>query len=222
MSKDYILQVKVKNGPMLSAMRANGMQTVADLSRACGVAQTSIGHFLNLLDTPIGRKGDWKPSIMKIAEALNVVPELLFPEQHLSKALAKNQAEIEMDLEDMEQLTSGISSEMVADRTDDAQIEIEDLLRKNIRTLTEREEACLSMRFGLDSEGPMILDDVGAKLGVGRERVRQIEAKALRKLRHPSRMGSHRRMEPLNVLLKKEREDIKRDSELFWAELREK
>ena len=195
MSKDYILQVKVKNGPMLSAMRANGMQTAADLSRACGVDQTSIGHFLNLLNTPIGRKGDWKPSIMKIAEALNVVPELLFPEQHLSKALAKNQAEIEMDLEDMEQLTSGISSEMVADRTDDAQTEIEDLLRKNIRTLTEREEACLSMRFGLDSEGPMILDDVGAKLGVGRERVRQIEAKALRKLRHPSRMGSQRRME---------------------------
>ena len=193
--KDYILQVKVKNGPMLSAMRANGMQTAADLSRSCGVAQTSIGHFLNLLDTPIGRKGDWKPSIMKIAEALNVVPELLFPEQHLSKALAKNQAEIEMDLEDMEQLTSGISSEMVADRTDDAQTEMEDLLRKNIRTLTEREEACLSMRFGLDSEGPMILDDVGAKLGVGRERVRQIEAKALRKLRHPSRMGSQRRME---------------------------
>ena len=195
MSKDYILQVKVKNGPMLSAMRANGMQTAADLSRSCGVAQTSIGNFLNLLNTPIGRKGDWKPSIMKIAEALNVVPELLFPEQHLSKALAKNQAEIEMDLEDMEQLTSGISSEMVADRTDDAQTEMEDLLRKNIRTLTEREEACLSMRFGLDSEGPMILDDVGAKLGVGRERVRQIEAKALRKLRHPSRMGSQRRME---------------------------
>jgi DNA-directed RNA polymerase sigma subunit (sigma70/sigma32) len=195
MSKDYILQVKVKNGPMLSAMRANGMRTVADLSRACGVDQTSIGRFLNLLDTPIGRKNDWRPSIMKIAEALNVVPEMLFPEQHLSKALTKNKAEIEMDLEDMEQLTSGISSEMVADRTDDAQTEMEDLLRKNIRTLTEREEACLSMRFGLDSEGPMILDDVGAKLGVGRERVRQIEAKALRKLRHPSRMGSQRRME---------------------------
>jgi DNA-directed RNA polymerase sigma subunit (sigma70/sigma32) len=193
--KDYILQVKVKNGPMLSAMRANGMQTAADLSRSCGVDQATIGLFLNLLNTPIGRKGDWKPSIMKIAEALNVVPEMLFPEQHLSKALTKNKAEIEMDLEDMEQLTSGISSEMVADRTDDAQTEMEDLLRKKIRTLTEREEACLSMRFGLDSEGPMILDDVGAKLGVGRERVRQIEAKALRKLRHPSRMGSQRRME---------------------------
>lgn len=193
--KDYILQVKVKNGPMLSAMRANGMQTAADLSRSCGVAQTSIGHFLNLLDTPIGRKGDWKPSIMKIAEALNVVPELLFPEQHLSKALAKNQAEIEMDLEDMEQLTSGVSSEMVADRTDDAQIEIEDLLYNKMGSMTIREQGVLAMRFGLDGDAPMTLAATADVLSVTPERIRQLEAKALRKLRHPSRMGSHRRME---------------------------
>tara|TARA_R110002051_G_C8692127_1_gene493203 strand:+ start:720 stop:1307 length:588 start_codon:yes stop_codon:yes gene_type:complete len=194
MSKDYILQVKVKNGPMLSAMRANGMQTAADLSRACGVDQTSIGHFLNLLNTPIGRKGDWKPSVMKIAEALNVVPEMLFPEQHLSKALTKNQAEIEMDLEDMEQLTSNMSNELLGSATED-DLDVIDLLYNKIGSMTIREQGVLAMRFGLEGDAPMTLAATADVLSVTPERIRQLEAKALRKLRHPSRMGSQRRME---------------------------
>ena len=194
MSKDYILQVKVKNGPMLSAMRANGMQTAADLSRSCGVAQTSIGHFLNLLDTPIGRKGDWKPSIMKIAEALNVVPEMLFPEQHLSKALTKNKAEIEMDLGDMEQLTSNMSNELLGSATED-DLDVIDLLYNKIGSMTIREQGVLAMRFGLEGDAPMTLAATADVLSVTPERIRQLEAKALRKLRHPSRMGSQRRME---------------------------
>ena len=193
-AKDYILQVKVKNGPMLSAMRKNGMQTAADLSRACGVDQTSIGHFLNLLNTPIGRKGDWKPSIMKIAEALNVIPEKLFPEQHLSKALAKNKAEIEMDLEDMEQLTSNMSNEMLGGATED-DLDVIDLLYNKIGSMTIREQGVLAMRFGLEGDAPMTLAATADAFSVSPERIRQLEAKTLRKLRHPSRMGSHRRME---------------------------
>ena len=177
MSKDYILQVKVKNGPMLSAMRANGMQTAADLSRSCGVAQTSIGHFLNLLDTPIGRKGDWKPSIMKIAEALNVVPELLFPEQHLSKALTKNKAEIEMDLGDMEQLTSNMSNELLGSATED-DLDVIDLLYNKIGSMTIREQGVLAMRFGLEGDAPMTLAATADVLSVTPERIRQLEAKA--------------------------------------------
>ncbi|MCQ2498260.1 MAG: RNA polymerase sigma factor RpoD [Lachnospiraceae bacterium] len=56
-----------------------------------------------------------------------------------------------------------------------------------LSTLTEREQKVLRLRFGLDDGRSRTLEEVGGEFGVTRERIRQIEAKALRKLRHPSR-----------------------------------
>jgi RNA polymerase primary sigma factor len=56
-----------------------------------------------------------------------------------------------------------------------------------LKTLTPREEKIIQMRFGLDDCGEHTLEEVGQSFAVTRERIRQIEAKALRKLRHPSR-----------------------------------
>ena len=56
-----------------------------------------------------------------------------------------------------------------------------------LSTLTQREKLVLQRRFGLDDGRPRTLEEVGKEFGVTRERIRQIEAKALRKLRHPSR-----------------------------------
>ncbi|MHB8158577.1 MAG: RNA polymerase sigma factor RpoD [Desulfocucumaceae bacterium] len=56
-----------------------------------------------------------------------------------------------------------------------------------LKTLTDREQKVLRLRFGLDDGRARTLEEVGQKFGVTRERIRQIEAKTLRKLRHPSR-----------------------------------
>jgi len=59
--------------------------------------------------------------------------------------------------------------------------------RDILQTLTTREAKILRMRFGIGMHTDHTLDQVGKQFGVTRERIRQIEAKALRKLRHPSR-----------------------------------
>ncbi len=68
-----------------------------------------------------------------------------------------------------------------------SQVMLKEELEEVLKTLTDREARVLKMRFGLDDGRMRTLEEVGRDFNVTRERIRQIEAKALRKLRHPSR-----------------------------------
>jgi len=68
-----------------------------------------------------------------------------------------------------------------------AEVLLHEQLMNVINQLTEREQKVLKLRFGLEDGKPRTLEEVGQEFNVTRERIRQIEAKALRKLRHPSR-----------------------------------
>jgi RNA polymerase primary sigma factor len=65
---------------------------------------------------------------------------------------------------------------------------LKDRLQDVLDTLTDRERQVLDFRFGLTDGYSRTLEEVGKKFAVTRERIRQIEAKALRKLRHPTRI----------------------------------
>jgi RNA polymerase primary sigma factor len=79
-----------------------------------------------------------------------------------------------------------LSAENPAEMT--AYAMLKDRLRQVLHTLTERERDVLSLRFGLADGYSRTLEEVGKKFAVTRERIRQIEAKALRKMRHPTRL----------------------------------
>jgi RNA polymerase sigma factor (sigma-70 family) len=71
----------------------------------------------------------------------------------------------------------------------DAQrVETSEYIQRVLRTLTPKEEKVIKMRFGIGMDRDHTLEEVGRHLSITRERVRQIEAKALRKLKHPSRL----------------------------------
>ncbi len=66
-------------------------------------------------------------------------------------------------------------------------INLREQIEEALKSLTEREAKVLKMRFGLGDGNEHTLEEVGQQFKVTRERIRQIEAKALRKLKHPSR-----------------------------------
>ncbi len=71
-------------------------------------------------------------------------------------------------------------------------LNLKEQMASMLKTLTAREEAIIRMRFGLDDGSECTLEEVGRTFAVTRERIRQIEASVLRKLRHPSRSGHFR------------------------------
>lgn len=76
--------------------------------------------------------------------------------------------------------------------SDAERIEVSEQIQRVLRTLTPKEERVIRMRFGIGAERDHTLEEVGRHLAITRERVRQIEAKALRKLKHPSRLRALR------------------------------
>lgn len=84
--------------------------------------------------------------------------------------------------------------------------DLKEKVREVLKSLTPREEKVLKMRFGIDVASEHTLEEVGKDFSVTRERIRQIEVKALRKLRHPSRSRK------LSTFVEKDAEDIPGDS----------
>ena len=217
--KDYLLQIKIKNGPMMSIMRANNIDTAAELSRKTGVAQTIVGKYLNLQKIPFDTAGRWKETVVRISEFLKVPPEMLFPEQHLTKALKTNIIEGEVSLGEMKELVSTAGIEQISETIEkDTQDDLHDRLERGWESLAIRERKVLELRFGINqgAEEDLSKDfkeidllqypykikektvkkkkkdstiksyaEVGEMFSITGDRIRQIEAKALRKLRHP-------------------------------------
>ena len=131
-----------------------------------------------LNDTPIDPALDrkWRQAVGKIRDILRVAMDPM----SLETPVGNN--------DDATELGDFLADESVVEPGDAASKE---LLREQIRQvlgfLSEREREVLEMRFGLNDGKDHTLEEVGKSFGVTRERIRQIEAKALRKLRHPSR-----------------------------------
>lgn len=161
-------------------MQQNGYKTAAELSRATGVSQSQIGHYLKLTNPPVQKKGGFKTSILKISKVLKVVPEILFPPQHLEKCLKKNEVSVEIDMNDVHDLIEQNSTQKFLDTQ-----EMEEQMYLALSKLKPREKAILEARYGLEDGEEKTLEVCGNIFGISRDRVRQIQECALRKLRHP-------------------------------------
>ena len=188
--QDFSMGIKHQlfNNEVRSRRLERGLSQIA-LAIKCGLGKARISQIETF------RKYPSEEQAKRISEALNSTIEELFPrwiEELKDKrtSIVTSQLVTERLLEhpELKMLPSGTDDiEQVVDEIDTELMNRE--LNKVLDTLNPREQKVLELRFGLKDGRPRTLEEVGKEFGVTRERIRQIEAKALRKLRHPARAG---------------------------------
>jgi hypothetical protein len=183
MTKEFRVEVRVKNNLLYRAIEAAGFDSVAAFSRFSGIQQTTIGEYLNLRQPPIGARG-WRQPALKMAFALKCLPEDLFPADYMHKAIEQHKVVREYSADEI----AGVMK--IAQETPEQlmiQQDAVNTLQSALDTLPPRRREVLVMRYGLDGGKEHTLDELAKHFGVGSERIRQIELSGIRQLKHPSR-----------------------------------
>ena len=158
------IKVRVFNFALDHAIKAKGWNR-KEAAAAFGVSHITLYHWLAFKSYPKEAK------ILKVSQVLGVWRDVLFPEDIKSLRITKQPEPLSFGRE--EALAFGMLSD--------------ESLQTAMQVLNEREKLVLKLHFGLDGEESLTLEGVGAVLGVTKERIRQIQTTAFRKLRHPSR-----------------------------------
>lgn len=177
--RDYYAILRVQQGRLRAAMQERGIQTGAELARRSGVSTTDIYSLLNFRRSPRTKTGKWNGTAILVCRALGYEPSELFP-AHLDHEVATNCVS---SFVDYAQLAGCATPQLGPDRVlqrAEAEQDIADVMG----ALTDRERAVLYARFW---DGK-VLREVGRELNLCTESARQIERKALCKLRNPARL----------------------------------
>ena len=183
--KEYRVQVTVKNNLLLSAIEKAGYKSVAAFCEDAGLQKSVFGELINLKASPMLNSGEFSATARKTLDFLGALPEDLWTEEQLFMKLETNKGYMHLDKQQMDVLSYGEKPE--------EKLELEDLvMRKELQakvhevlgTLRPIQQFVLKMRFGMNDEKEMYtLEEIADKLNITRERVRQIESNALRKVR---------------------------------------
>jgi len=190
--KDLRLEIKIKNNLLYKKIMER-YKSINDFAFSNNLHPSSVGTLLNFKRSPImknkkrlgnvdgtGGMYRWISTAIKLSNCLSCLPEDIFPD-HLIEA-RKNYYELEIE---SAKLVRNTEPKLLDDYIFEK--DKKEVLLKVLSTLTPRERKILRMRFGLDGDGEKILPEIAKSFDITTVRVRQIEANAFRKLRHPSR-----------------------------------
>jgi RNA polymerase sigma factor (sigma-70 family) len=176
-------QIFTKNDTLALLLKQAGIETVTELARRCQTHQPPINNAVNGKREAIFgvEPGTYRLPAIRIAEALGVLPEVIFGEDPLADEKRRHAEEVFLESSNND-LIYPISPEHYA-----VQASLKETIERVLSSLTPREERVLRMRFGIGMNTDHTLEDVGQQFSITRERIREIETRALRKLRHPNR-----------------------------------
>jgi RNA polymerase primary sigma factor len=169
-------------------VRQSITRSVADQARTIRLPVHMVETINKLLKTQrqLVQELSREPSIEELAKALNTTPEKV---KHVQK-IAQEPLSLEAPVGEEDESTIGdfIADPQALDPYEfTAKVKLREEMNEVLDTLTEREAKVLRLRYGFVDDRPRTLEEVGKEFNVTRERIRQIEAKAIRKLKHPSR-----------------------------------
>ena len=188
MGKEYRVDIKIRNNLLLSAIENAGFQSVAHFCKTANIQSTSVYGLVSLKESPLKQDGTFTLVAQKILDYLCALPEDLWTEEQLWNTLTINTGRVLLDKHQMSVLSYGGEEEVLNLEDVVYKKEIQEKVHEVLESLTPQEEKIIELRFGLKGRHNYTLEETGALLDITDNRVRQIEAKALRKLRHPSRM----------------------------------
>ena len=203
--KELHVTIKIRNNLLLQR-RTDLKLSQIELAELLGFNHASYGLLEANNKSPLSvKKGvaSWSNHAVKIAEFYDVDPSELFPEAILN--LKQSTAVKIINSAEMKQLAEGLYVDQLrltdSETPEDTHFDKETLaaLHDALQTLTPREQDVINLRFGLNGEYEHTLDEIKIHVknlftgnSVDRERIRQIEAKALRKLRNPEKTETKR------------------------------
>lgn len=164
-----------------------------ELAKVVGFNADDVGRIERLLDVP-GNIDVVNGKLARVADALEIDFDVLFPQDYLAmlqtKKLPRQRSPYLWCREvSFEELTAGAEVSQLPSPGETVETEgLYSALRSVLSSLPEREQCILQLRYGLTGGEPLTLKEVGKVLGITQERVRQVEGKALRRLRHPVRL----------------------------------
>jgi len=163
-------------------------RAIADQSRTIRIPVHMVDHINRFYKTQrrLTQKLGREPSIKEIAKEMQMSTEEIENLMKISQQPKSLSTPVGDDKEaTLEQFVADINQPTLYDKV--SRELLKDALSKVLDTLSPREKKVLIMRFGLEDGKPKTLEEVGREFRVTRERIRQIEAKAIRKLKHPTR-----------------------------------
>ena len=185
--KDYRIEIKVKNNRLLTKIEGAGYSSVAKFAEAIGMNRTVIYRIVSMKSAALDEEGYYRPEALRIAKFLNCTPQDIYPPAQMRGTMKENKAQITANANEVDSLTSSLRTLAFSPERKMILNEAKQALKAAMMTLTPKEQRILDFRYGLTYGEEKTLDEVGAMFGVSRERIRQQEMKALRKMRHPSK-----------------------------------
>ena len=185
--KAYRIKVAVKNNLLLSAIEAAGFKSIAEFERSAELRNGAVQGLVAMRDCPIGQTGEFGRVAKVVMEVLGAAPTDLWTPEQLMLKLRTNIGwrSVDMDIGQFQALARQGEQIAALPSPEDALLKIETARVVNdlLANRTKPNEEKVLRRMMSDEE--MTLEAMGKKLGVSKERVRQIEKRGLRRLLQP-------------------------------------